>query len=306
MEATEVEIYKLNKKLIFLSVIMAIASLFAGFVMNFSMEDKLLSFLEDGLRKNRSCPISYKKASIGYFLPKLEMDNIEISSRCLRTPEALVIESAKLSLALPSISPMGISFNTNIEKLGGLDTNINVKSIHNFSSQYIRIEDSNINLKSFDALMQSFKLQGNIKLNTFLSTDLNTLKQLDLYALSTDFTLPAQSIQNFELPALPIKNLSLKAHSENGKEVEIKEFIIGDQNSPIRASASGTIEINEKNIQRSKIDIEAQVKFSAEFIEQFAIINLLLGNTKPDEQGFYHMRIDGILARPNAPKMINR
>ncbi|POB15327.1 type II secretion system protein GspN [Halobacteriovorax sp. DA5] len=305
-EVVQTDVYKINKKTIFLMTILAFLSLFLGFIFNFSVEDKVMSLVYDGLRKNRSCPIYYQNASLSYFLPGINLKEIDISSRCLNAPSGLTISEADISLGLPSFAPMGLTFNTEISKISGLNNNINIKSIHNFSTQYIKIENSVISFEALGPLMNAFKIDGTINLNALVSTDLKAIKDLDIYLTSKDFTIPAQVIQSFELPTLAIKNLSFKAHAEDGGAVEIQELIIGDSNSPIRANASGTISLDKRNIRNSKIDLEAQVKFTPEFIESFAIINLLLGNGTPDEQGFYHMKIDGTLGRPNTPKMIKR
>ncbi|MFG1591728.1 type II secretion system protein GspN [Halobacteriovorax sp. CON-3] len=304
--AEQTDVYKINKKTIFLISIFAFLSLFFGFIFNFSVEDKIMNLVYDGLRKNRSCPIYYQSASLSYFLPGINLKEIDISSRCLNSRSGLLVSEADISLGLPSIAPMGLTFNTEINKIAGLDNQINLKSIHNFSTQYVKVENTVISFDALAPLMNNFKLDGTINLNALVSTDLKAIKDLDIYLTSKDFTIPTQVIQSFELPTLAINNLSFKAHSEDGGAVEIQELIIGDSNSPIRANASGTITLDKRNIRNSRLDIEAQVKFTPEFIESFAIINLLLGNGTPDEQGFYHMKIDGTLGRPNTPKMIKR
>ncbi len=302
---SENEIYKTKKTTILMIVIFASLSLIAGFIMNFSLEDRILGLIHDGLKKNRSCPMFYKEAKVSYFLPGIAISDLEISPRCLRAQRGLMIKDIDFSLGLPSITPMGVTFTSQISEIDGLASTINLKSIHNISTQYIRIEESTLNLASLEAIMGKLKVEGSLNMTAFMSTDLKSIKDLDAYITSKNFIIPGQVIQNFEIPTLLINNLSLKAHSENSGPIEIQELIIGSEDSPIRANATGSIELNQRNINNSKIDIEAQVKFSQDFIEQFSIINLFLGSGKPDEQGFYHMRITGTLGRPNPPVIVS-
>ncbi|WP_419172367.1 type II secretion system protein GspN [Halobacteriovorax sp.] len=297
------ETYKLNKKTIFLIIVLSFSSVIIGFLANFSFEDKIYGLLQSGLKKNRQCPIFYKKAQLSYFLPGLELSGLEVSGRCLRTPNALTIKSANVSLGLPSVAPIGISFSSKIDKINGFDSTLNIKSIHNFSTQYLKLEETRINLESLRPMLGPVSINGNIDIEALVSTDLKALKDLDIYLRSKDLVIPSQIIQSFEIPTLAINNLSLKASSDGGP-IEIKELILGTQDSPIRAKASGIIDLDKINIKRSKLEIEAQVKFSPEFIEQFAILNLILGNGQPDEQGFYHMRINGTLGNPGTPIIV--
>ena len=54
---------------------------------------------------------------------------------------------------------------------------------------------------------------------------------------------------SFSLPsALPVNHLQLKANMHDGNSLEITQFIIGDAKSPIRASISGDIKLNQRNM----------------------------------------------------------
>lgn len=302
-QSTQTDVYKLSKKTIFLIIVLAFSSITIGFLANFSFEEKIYGLLYNGLKKNRQCPIFYKEAKLSYFLPGLDLTGIEVSGRCLRSRDPLVIKSANLSLGLPSITPIGLTLSSEINKINGFDSKLNIKSIHNISTQYIKLEESKLNLESVQSLMGPVSIAGNLDIDALISSDLKDIKELDLYLRSKDFVVPSQIIQNFEVPTLAINNLSLKASSTGGP-IEIKELIVGSENSPIRAKASGVIELDKRNMRNSKIEVEAQVKFSPEFIEQFAIINLVLGNGEPDDQGFYHMRINGTLGNPGTPIIV--
>lgn len=295
-------IYKTNKGLVLLLILLGGASFIVGFLLNFSFEDKLISLIETNVKYNKKCPTSYRKLNIGYLFPKVRMMDVNLSGRCIGAKEGIKIKRLESSLAFPSFSPAGISFNTNItDKF----SKINISSVHSVNQNYFNIQSKKLNARTLSPFLKNVKLAGDFKVNSNIGLKKMKLDDLQLKIESKNFSIPAQNIQGFDLPNLNLGSLLVKAKLKSKKKLVIEEVIVGKELSPIRAKISGTIDMDKYNFSRSKMDLTATVKFSSAFIESFSILNLFLDQSKQDEQGFYKFKITGTVARPNKPQILN-
>lgn len=296
------KVYKSNKKLMAGLFFLSMASVGAGFFFNFSIEDKVMGLLDQNLRGNRSCPMNYRKADLGFFLPSLKIRDLDISSYCLKSKNSLNIKSVETGLGLPSFSPLGPSLETTIKDKY---SRIEITSVHGISNHYIKANSRKLSARTLQPLLGNFNLAGDFELNTNIDATTKKIQSLDLSIKSKNFTIPSQDISGFNVPTMKIGQLGLKASMRNGKTLTIQQLVLGKELSPIRASIKGKIQLDKYSIQKSNLDLTATVKFSTSFIENFSILNLLLDSSKRDEQGFYHLKITGPLGKPNKPEYIN-
>lgn len=294
-------VYKSSKTLVFGLILAAVFSFALGFVLNFSVEDKLISLIETNVKYNKQCPTQYKRLDIGYFLPKIRLFDVSVSSRCIKTQSNLKLSRIESSFSFPSFSPLGLSLES---KIADKYSKIDITSVHAVSDHHFKIHSNKINSKTFAPFLKDFKLAGNFKIDANIATKKKNLEDLAVKVESKDFSIPSQMIQGFDLPTLNLGNFLLKAKSLSKKKIEIEELVIGKSKSPIRAKISGTMDLDKYNMMRSKIDLIANVKFSASFIESFSILNLFLDPSKADKQGFYSIQINGTLSNPGKPKIL--
>jgi type II secretion system protein N len=295
-------IYKTNKGLILLLILIGGFSFVVGFLLNFSLEDKLVSLIETNVKYNKKCPTSYRKLDISYLFPKVRMMDVSLSSRCIGTRENVKLKRLESSLAFPSFSPAGLSFNTNVSDKF---SKINISSVHNINSNYFNIQSKKLNARTLSPFLKNVKLAGDFKVNSNIGLKKMKLDDLKLKIESKNFSIPAQNIQGFDLPNLNLGALLVKAKLKSKKKLIVEEVVVGKELSPIRAKITGSIDMDKYNFSRSKMNLTATVKFSSAFIESFSILNLFLDQSKQDEQGFYKFKITGTIARPNKPQILN-
>lgn len=298
----ESSVYQTNKKSILFLIIISFFSLIIGFTLNFQVKEQLLGFIESKVKANRKCPMTYRQVSIGTLFTSIEIDGFEISSRCLRTKSSLVIKKIKTSLTLPSLSPLGITLNTQVtDKYSKID----VTTVHGFYNHYIKARSKKLSAKSISTLLNGFNLLGDFEFNTNIDATNKNIKTMDLSLKSKNFSIPRQNVGGFDLPIMKIGQVSLKAKLKNSKDLTISQLILGQEKSPIRANITGKITLNKYNMKKSPIDLKIVIKFSKSFIESFAILNLFLDSSKQDEQGFYHLKIKGTLGSPSKPEYLS-
>ncbi|OIQ17974.1 MAG: hypothetical protein BM556_11155 [Bacteriovorax sp. MedPE-SWde] len=301
-QEVESSIYSVNKGLILSLIFLSFASFSIGFLFNFSFEDKIIGFIEKNVKYNRKCPTSYRKLSLDYIFPKIKMFDVNLNSRCIGTSKNLKIKRLESSLGFPSISPLGLGLNTTVQdKFSKID----ISSAHSPSVNHFNIESKDLDAKSLAPLLKNFDLSGNFTLNSNIAMTRKNLSDLKLKIESTNFEIPAQNVSGFDVPKLKLGSLLVKAKMKGKKKLIIEEVIVGQELSPIRASISGTIDMDKYNFSRSKLSLLATVKFSSAFIESFPILNLLLDPTKQDPQGFYKIRLKGTVSNPGKPQILN-
>lgn len=294
-------IYRLTSQHILIITILTISSLFLGFMMNFSITDKVSSIIEANITKNRACPMRTERIDLALFFPKIQITDLEISSTCLKSPNPLMLSSVISQLSLPSFSPFGASVSTQISDKF---SKFNILSVHNISANYFKIESKTLNASSLQALIPNFKLAGVFELNSNIEVAKNSLNDLTIHLKSTNFQIPSQNIEGFEIPNLKIGPMSLKAKLKTKNKLDLLELIIGNELSPIRANLSGVINLNQFNIAQSVVDLSLTVKFSQSFIDSFSILNLFLDTSKQDAQGFYKMKLSGPISKLNKPEYL--
>lgn len=281
------------------------ASFFAfalGLGLNFSLDDKVTTLISNSVRQNRQCPMNFKDLTISYLIPKIEFTNFSITERCLGPGNKLTFDSITSGLSLPSFSPFGPTLHTIIKDSA---SEIDILSVHGIFNHHIKISSSKLSSKTFSPLLGNFKIAGLYNFNTDIGTNFSAINNMTLQLKSMNFSIPAQTIEGFEVPNLIIGPLSLKLEMLEENNLKVLEFILGNELSPIRATIKGNLNLVPANIKRSKVDLIATVKFSASFLESFSILNLFLDASKQDGEGFYKIKLTGTLNKLDKPEFLN-
>ena len=122
------------------------------------------------------------------------------------------------------------------------------------------------------------------------------LTELKLNLRSNNLVIPPQKVAGLTLYTLKLNDLLVQAMLE-GKKLKIKDIILGDANSPIRANYKGHINLLKRNMLNSKMDLRGEIKFSDKFIEDYSLLKFVL--TKFDKKDdFYQINLKGPLMRP--------
>lgn len=251
------------------------------------------SIVKSQLTKIPGCPIEISELKFELFSPKIIIPKASVPKRCFgQFGSPLIVTQTKLFFRGFTFSPFGPHFKleTNL-----LSNNINALVTAGLSESKININDNNIKLDSLYEIFDVIKLNGNVKLNAVIKLKNQKLDDLKLTMKSTNLGLAAQSIGNFTLYGLKIKNLDLIANMNNGK-INIKNFVLGDQEAPIRANFKGSISPND-NFSRSVANINGELAFSDSFQKQYSFIDFVMARfTKKDQ--FYQIEVKGPLSSP--------
>lgn len=167
----------------------------------------------------------------------------------------------------------------------------------------IRMKDQALTLSKLQALTgDKVKLMGKVTLdlNALLGNN-NQLKNLSFKAQSRDFVIPPQDIEGFNVPKMKVNEMYLEANADTPSQVTVEKLIIGDTDSPMRANFKGTIGLQQGNIAMSQLNLSGEVAFSESFKETVPLVELFF-NKFTQKDGFYQIRVGGILAQP---KMFN-
>ncbi|WP_372653793.1 hypothetical protein [Halobacteriovorax sp.] len=292
------EIY-IQKKTFFFKVSVAafLISLIA-FMLNFPIGKIIKSNAEVAIASNAACPITYDEMKFEWFLPKVILTKPVINGRCYSNPSSsLKLADLAISFQSPSFWPLGVKLHTKIKHKLSV---INIYPTVGLGGQVIKIEKSSISHKTLKEFLgpKSLNFTGDIELESIVKLDGGKVSQSDFLITSTNLSIPSQNIEGFDLPNLPIGAFQLKGNLNARNLIEIQDFQLGAANSPILAEAAGAIKLNTHNISNSTLDINGEVKFTADFLNKFAIINMLLSGKESTDKGFYKFKVGGKFSSP--------
>ncbi len=265
------------------------------FILTFVLNFPIIKLTEDKIRTllagNRSCPITFDKMSLSFLLPKVVLENVNILGQCIDKQQDIVLEKAETKILGPSFSPLGIATQSNFDFLGN---HLEVLFSQGISSSMIKLNDQTIKLNTIRDLMDTVNLRGNLNINSLLELINFEIKSGNLFLKSKDLAIGSMNISGFNTPSLDINHFSLKGVISNGVLV-ISDLIIGDKKSPIRANFKGKIEINNRNIMISKIDLKGEIQFSKDLTEKLFIIDQFLKSYNKKDN-FYLIQLKGTLS----------
>ncbi len=279
--------------------LMTIACLFL-FVMSFitfyPIGDKIKEQIKTHLANVPGCKPDFEQIRVEWFLPKIVISDLIVPSACLnKVGEPLKFRHLTLNFNLLSFKPFGPLFKLSTDFSG---QPLEVYYAVGFGGQLIRLDQQKLHLTRLSPLIsENFKMQGDITLDAKIIMDKSVLKDVKVYARSRNFVIPPQNIQGFSLNFLKVNDFSLKANQEEGTErLMIEEMILGDANSPVRAKFSGPIQVNQKMMAFSSLNIKGEVFFSDQFKQENPWIDLVTGPYS-QKDGFYQVKLGGTLGQ---------
>jgi type II secretion system protein N len=264
-----------------------------AFFINFPIQKQVEDLVKTQMSQIPGCQMSFDRLKMELFLPKIVLTDVKIPSSCIGSTQSLKMPNVSLYFRGPSFSPLGVAFKAaTVIKNQPLE----IYYAAGATSQVIRIEEEAFDLALLSSIIpQAPKFQGKFNIFSKISLQGPRLADLKLSIESTDFFISSQSIGGLTIPRLNIGNLSVKADSEDGKKVNIQEFIIGTTESPIRGKFSGNITLATGAIGFSPVSIKGEANVSEDFMTAFPILNLMLPQFA-QKDGFYQINLGGTLS----------
>ena len=267
------------------------------------------------------CQVKVKNYHFEWFAPKLVLEKTKIPGTCFgeTLPSGLLLDTTKVYFRGLSFSPFGLSaridtniFQSEIETyiIAGFNGLSVILESESKDGKFIS-ETNKIKISSLNKLLPSLEVKGDLYLSNILVSMgyIGELSKVVVNIASKNLQLPAQQVEipspmgggtlPLGIPDMPINSFLLQATSDDGKNIEISDFIVGDDNSPIRAQFSGQLALELRQIMLSQLNISGELGFSDEFLENFAIIQAFLSSFDKKDN-FYQIQVKGTLGSPQA------
>lgn len=290
-------IYWTQTRLILVGIVLVIF----GFLINFSLEDKINKFLQTTLSSNGACPILFEKAELSYFLPKVIIKKPVILGACFgQVNNKLPLKDIKIALHSPSFYPPGIKLHVSITEG---KTNINLYPAISLFSQYIDIEETHIDSQIFAGMTVDNKspIAGMLSVNGFIKLESGVMVDGQLSIKSKDFYIPAQNISGFEMTKLNLSHLNIQTHFTNKTIMQIDTIEIGQAGMPIELKLKGNLLINPTVFINSNLQLSGTLHLSNYILVNFAFIKIFL--PAENSTGTYQMKINGPLGNIGKPQL---
>lgn len=283
-------------------ILIGIFLLFIGFLINFSLEERVNKYLQNTLGSNAACPIQFEKVELSYFLPKMIMRRPVILGACFgQFANRLEFKDIKVAFHSPSFYPVGLRLH--VEALTGR-SKINLYPVISVFSQNVKIENTVIDTQIFAPMTQMnlSPVSGSLSIAGFLEFKSGTISDGDLEIVSRNFSLPSQNIQGFELTQLNLNTLKISARFTDADTLAIEEIKLGEAKAPLDLKLKGVLKLNHSNIMASNLTLSGPLRLSEYMLVNFAILKLFLpaNNTS----GTYTLKINGPLGNPGAPQIL--
>lgn len=286
--------YKLKLKRYALFVSLPFILIFA-FLSFYSVSDKVNNLIQSNL-KATGCPATFSDLKFEILLPKIVISNLNLPRSCSGGKEDLFFKTVTLNYHLISFFPFGLPFRADTQIYG---QDIALYYVLGMGQQSIRLKDQKLDLAKLSPLLPQVKLKGLITVDMKSLIDNNLLKDLTIKASSSNFEIPGQNIQGFALPNLAIKDLFFDAVTSDNKLI-INKLIIGgaNQNSPIRATVTGNINLSQSNTMLSSLQLNSELSISEDLKKSIPLLEMMLENYEIKD-GFYQIKIGGTLGAPS-------
>lgn len=269
-----------------------------AFLANFPVEERIEEFLKSQLATIPGCRPSFGHLKFELLLPKVVISDVEVPGQCLGGETPLKMRHLTINFKGPSLSPFGPAFSVMTDLQGQPMT---IDYVAGLGSHMVHLDETLTLARLSGALPNLPKMDGHLNLSARVTFAKGALEDLRLMAESQDFTVRAQTMGDFKIPQLNLKSFLLKMSSESPHRLMVEQFILGapsaTNDSPIRASFKGPIEIDPSNFSSSKLNLKGEAALSPTFLEAFPILNLMLPQfTQKD--GFYQIGLYGTVGNP--------
>lgn len=291
-------VYWTKLRLIFIGLFL----LFLGFLVNFSLEEKLNKYLQSTLSANSACPVQFEKVELSYILPKVVIQKPVILGSCFgQFNNKLPLKDIKIAFHSPSFLPPGIRLH--IQASSGRSY-INLFPVLSVFSQNLKIEKTIIDTQIFAPLTEanSSPISGLLSIEGFFEFESGTITGGELEIVSNNFSLPSQNIKGFELTQLNLETLNLTARFTDKNTLSIDRIQIGKNSAPIELILKGDLKITQGSFMDSRLNLKGNLKLSEFILVNFAFLKLFL--PADNTSGNYEMRINGPLRNPGAPQLL--
>lgn len=278
----------------------SVVAIVLGFVTHFPVKSILINNIEKGLA-TLPCRLEYQSIDLGFFPPAVMLKAAKIPAGCLGDNGQVKLSQFKVNLGLPSLYPFGLKLHTLITSDKSI---LHIYPLLTFGGIVIKIEDSVIDHQLINALSTKIKMRGKFKPEILMTLKGNVVDSAEFKIEGQQFQIMGQNIMGFDIPDLNFQKLSTAGTLE-GENLNLKKVELGDDNSPVVARIKGLIRINKVNALFSNLDLEAEMKFSDQFLQSFSILNLIWRldqQTKHD--GYYKMRLRGPLTSLQNPEFL--
>ncbi|MEC8624140.1 MAG: type II secretion system protein GspN [Bdellovibrionota bacterium] len=278
---------------------LAIILIILGFSLNFPLKEKVSAIILTELKKNKACPVLFESLDFNILNPGLIINNVLVSGRCFQNPSSnLTFKDIKVNFSLPSLSPPGLKFKTEISKGRSLIRAFPALSI---ASSKVDIDPSSkIIIHDFSEKKSGkFDLKGDVKISGDMSLKGSKVQGTQFTLKSNNITLPAQTVNNFNIPLIPLGKLILKAKMNRRGLLTIQSFQAGSDASPVLLEVEGSMKVNQRYIGRSTYDLKGKINFSEQFYKKdFPILNLFLSGKQKDSKGYFSFTLRGSAMSP--------
>lgn len=291
-----IEIYESNftfkLKLILFTTLAFVVTLF----LMLPLEDNINQILQTRLKKNRACPIDYKKADISFFLPSVSLIKPSISGRCFgkRDGSSIPLEKMTVKITIPSFWPPGIKAHVLIKEK---TSTVNIYPKLTLLGHDIRLTKTKLSgefISSFTKFPNL--LTGQLNVDAHFKIEGTKVVDGQFKATSKNLRIPAQTLMGFNLIDLYLKRLQL-AGTMKGNTVNLQALKIGQSDSPLQSEFKGKINLVTKNMNFSKLDLDGKVRLGDDLLENLSLLKILLQGKKK-VKGFYPLKVTGTFASP--------
>ena len=291
------EIYQIPRFFKLKGILLALALIFLGFVLNAPIRDTITNAVTTQLNSIPGCPLTFEQVETSLFWPKITIKKLSLPPACLKMAEGNSLDLGDINLSFrgPSFFPLGLKLHMYLQRK---ETEIHAYTALSFFSNIIKIENTTIDSSIFNEILATpSAFEGTLNLEALLTIKKGQITNGKVLLQSTNINIPSQTIKGIVLPQLNIGNIVVKGGIIQSN-LKIDSIIIGSESSPIKANCNGSIKLNEHNFVQSRLDLKGEVKFSPDLINKFPIINLLVAG-KSEKNGFYPFRIIGPATMPN-------
>lgn len=282
----------------------SISCIFLGFFLNFSLQSKILTFVQTQLTRYSPCTLKYEGPEILYFFPGVQFKNLEIPRNCFNNyPNPLKFDHLNIQINgfdFAIFSPV-VSF---IGK-GQKDFSIQGEAAYSGQDLQLNLKETQINArllsKTFIDLLSPnipfpILLDGNLTINAAIQLQKGALRKLKLKIASGDFKIPDLYLMGVEIPEIDIGNLQIAVKTTTDKKKLIFEQVsLGGKENSLTATLDGHINLSLHDFSASQIMAKTKFKIAPDLLEKIPILEVLLKKFYHKDDGFYHVNISHTL-----------
>ncbi|MBC7427093.1 MAG: hypothetical protein H7336_00685 [Bacteriovorax sp.] len=283
-------------------ITIGILILLFGFLINFSLEEKLNKYLQTTLGNNSACPVQFEKAELSYFLPKVIMKKPVILGACFgQFNNRLEFKDIKIAFHSPSFYPVGLRLH--VEATSG-KSHINLYPVISIFSQNIKIEKTIVDTQIFAPMTETnlSPISGTLSIEGFFEFKSGFVHDGEIAIVSKNFSLPSQNIKGFELTQLNLETLNISAHFTDAQTMMIDKIQLGKENAPIEMNLKGQLHVRPQDFMGSQLTLDGNLKLSQFILVNFAFVKLFLPES--NTSGNYKIKVNGPLRNPGAPQFL--